>query len=245
MSKKQRQTSIINGILTIVKEQCNTCNLKADEITSVKLALHCDGDQATATFRALLLGSPQQNELITNNLEKWVEEQEIIDFGDFTAKLNGQCTLAIKTFLDDFCTTEPPKPPSSPPPTKSPETMSPGSSEPSSNQGSDNTAAIVVPIVIILILLIVVAVILIVIVVAFRKRNTQKADPYLNFDQQQETSGTARLSQTLYDGENGENREKEFENPLYVESANANEEPEEITKTDLEREYLENPDVLK
>ena len=212
-------SSILSNILNHVKDECNTCNLQMEDITDRQIALVCDSDPITATFRALMLGDPTENELVTTNIEKWVEAKGDLDLGDFTVKLNSECRVVINSFGEDLCTVQ-----STP--------TTPGS--PTTDPSSNNTAAIIIPIVIIIIIVIAAIVVLVVVILLFRRQHqTQKTDPYLNFDEQ-ETEGTARLSQTLY--EPAESRE--YDNPMYGEQ-------EDVVKTDLEREYLEDPSILK
>ena len=214
-----------------MKEECNACDLQVEDITDREIRLTCDSDPVSATFRAILLGDPVENKLVTTNLEKWVEANADINLGDFTVKLNGECRVVINSFGDDFCSVQSPQPMSTPT-TTPPDTPT---TESTSNRGSDKTAGIVIPIVIIVMVVIVAIVVLVVVVLLFRRRQTQKSsDPYINFDEH-ETAGTARLSQTLY--EPGESRE--YDNPIY------REQEDEIVKTDLEREYLEDPSILK
>jgi hypothetical protein len=229
VSEEDRASSIVSNILSHVKEECNACDLQVEDITDIRLT--CGNDQISATFRALLLGDPVENELVTTNLEKWVEANADINLGDFTVKLNGECEVVINSFGDDFCSVQRPQPTSTPT-TTPPDTPT---TESTSNRGSDKTAGIVIPIVIIIMLVIVAIVVLVVVVLLFRRHQTQKStDPYLNFEEH-ETAGTARLSQTLY--ETGESRE--YDNPIY------GQQEDEIVKTDLEREYLEDPSILK
>ena len=214
VSVNERESSIVSSILSHVKEECNTCDLQDKDITDREITLQCGSNPISATFRALLLGDPRENELIITNIEKWVEEEGVIAIGDLTAKLNSQCHVVIDSFGDEFCT---------PPPITE-----------SSKNESDNTAGIVIPIIVIIAIVLVAIVVLLVAILLFRRRQNQKSDPYLNFDEQ-ETSGTARLSQTLY--ESRESREQD--NPVY------GEQEDDIVKTDLEREYLEDPSILK
>ena len=238
-SEADRISAIVSNILSIVKTICATCDLGASDVARRELTLICNSDPISVTFRALLVGQPQENELIINNIQKWVEDDGEIDIGQFTVKVNSNCDIVITSLDDELCTVQATPPTSTTPTTSTtPPTTEPSppvTSKPSSNRGPDNTASIVVPIVVIIIIAVVGIVILAVVILLFRRRQQQKSDPYLNFDEQ-ETTGTARLSQNLYEQSEGQ---REYGNPIYGEGQG------EETKTDLEREYLENPSILK
>ena len=238
-SEEDRISQIISALLSHLGEACATCDVGSEDIVRQQVTLSCDKDPVTVTFRALIIGEPQENELIINNLEKWVEDKGNVDLTDFTAKLNSDCEVEIDTLSQELCTVESTTEPttaskSTTEPTTASITTGPTSATSEASRRSDNTTEIVVPIIIVILILLIVAVVLVVVILFLKRRHTQKSDPYLNFEEQ-ETSGTARLSQNIYEPAS---EAREHQNPIYGED-------DEDTKTDLEKEYLEDPSILK
>ena len=220
VEESERVSQIIEIVISVANEACSTCNVQCSDIVNGDISLSLCDDTAftTATFRALLLGDPQDNRAIIDAITKWVEEGGLVDLDNLQVKINSECDTVIVSFDDELCIQRTP--------------VTPTATDVDSPDNSTNVVGIVVPIVIIIILIIIVAV-LVAAIFLFRKRHQKKSDPYLNFDEQ-EQSGTARLSQSLYEPSVGP---REYENPIYGE--------QEETKAPLEVEYLEDPSVLK
>ena len=215
-------TQIINVLISTVENTCSACDIQAGDIvnSNITLASCSNADFASATFRALILGDPQENEDIIGAITKWVEDGERVSLGDLTVKLNSKCEIVIESLDEEFCEESTPTPPTA-------------TSDASSNDNSSNIVGIIVPVMVILVLIIIVL-ILVVAILLFRRRQSQKADPYLNYEEE-DTTDTVRLSQNLYVPTSGP---REYNNPIYGE-------PAEETKTPLEMEYLEDPSILK
>ena len=222
MDESERVKQIIDLLITVVNEVCSTCTVQSSDIVNGDILLSSCDDIAftSATFRALLLGDRQDNKDIIDAIIDWVEEGGAVLLDDIEVKINSDCDVVLESFDDELCTQRTFGPPTT-----------------SARQSSDdsiNVVGIVVPIIIIIVLIVVV-VILIAAVFLFRKRHQKKSDPYLNFDENEQT-GTARLSQSLYEPTTGPGA-REYENPIYGD--------QEETKAPLENEYLEDPSILK
>ena len=223
MTRRDLVDQIIHRIVSHVSGTCTQCQLAASDFTNGLVHIDCNDDMVVGTFRTLLLGSVDGNEQIIEAISKWVEDGGTIEVKDFLLKLNSECEVVIETLNEPFCRIES-TPNTTPPDTTPPATMK-------VSRDNTNVASIVVPIVIIVLLIAIVIAALIAIILFRRNKKQRSGDPYLNFDEQ-ESSGTARLSQNLYTSSR-----RDYENPIYGEH--------EDTKVPLEREYLEDPSILK
>ena len=213
--EKVKVSQILTKLVAHVNDFCSlNCNFQASDVSNA--VLQCYEDPNSLTFRALLLrSSMSRSRDILSAIEEWVEQGQSVSLGDAVVTLNPSCKVTIQSYQDESCD-------------------SPTSSE---SSGS-SPATIIVPIIIILIVLIAIT-ILVVVLVLFMRHRKQNERLYLNFDEP-EVVGTARLSQTLYEPEEGE---REFDNPIYDEKKVLDE--ESIDEKISVGEYFEDPKVLK
>lgn len=193
-------TSQITEKLVTVVSHCTSCNLHSSSVTD--RVIQCSGDPTTATFRALLLGSTNENQVIIDSIKDWIKLGGNITINGLTVKLDSNCDILIKSLQDEHCTIETP-------------------STSTSKSSGPNVAAIVIPILIVVILIAVIALILV--LYLYKRRNKKDQDSYMNFDEP-ENSGTARLSMNLYDSSGSR---RNYNNPIYGEISDEKELPEE------------------
>ena len=214
---------IVAWIVSRVNAKCTECDLTVGSITNGQLHAECDKD--SHTFRAVLLGDDKKNDPIIETITELVKQGSNSTIGGMLLKLNSNCEVVIESLNEEFCSVQTPPTP-------------PVTTEAVSTDDS-NVANIVAPIVII-VLLVVAVIVALVVIVLFRRRKKQKSDPYLNFDDHRESSGTASLSHSFYTGDR-----RDYQNPIYGEQGRNEEEEEDEKKVPLEKEYLEDPTILK